>query len=326
VTERQRGLRTPAGRLILPATATHTGAWHEARATRLGGSEVAAVLGLSPWLSRFSLWHIKKGGWVQPEVDEMRWGRMLERPVVDWFAHEHPDLKVRRVGTYAHSERDWQVATPDALLQSLCIDCGWETTAGLEAKCDRYDHGWGEPGTDEIPVHYRCQVLWAMDVTGLDRWHVAVLFGGSDYREYLLEMDDAARDDLDLMRAAGRSFLDDVENDVLPDIDGHSTTHQVLRDRHPDIEPGDVVVEDDLAAHYWRAEDIYHEAEVNRRYWRSVVLDEIGGRHGAKTSSGVKVARRQGSGYGAPPHLRDWRPRVNAPRTRIRHEFEESTA
>jgi putative phage-type endonuclease len=314
VTERPRGIKTPTGRLILPATATHTDAWFQARASRLGGSEVAAVIGLSPWLSRFSLWHIKKGAWMQPEIDEMRWGRMLERPIIDWFAHEHPEYEVRRVGTYVEHVRDWQVCTPDALLLS-----SKRAVAGLEAKCDRYDDGWGEPGTDEIPVHYRCQVLWCMDITGLDRWYIAVLFGGSDYREYLIEWDNGCDDDLDLLRAAGRSFLDDVENDVLPDIDSHSATHQVIRDLHPDIEPGDVVIPDDLAAQYWRAEDVYEAAADNRRHWRSLVLNEIGSRHGAKNSAGVKVARRQASAYGAPPHLRDWRPK-GAPRTRIQTE------
>ncbi|MDQ3578214.1 MAG: YqaJ viral recombinase family protein, partial [Actinomycetota bacterium] len=50
--------------------------WHAARAQGLGGSEIAAVLGLSPWESRFSLWH-RKTGTASPVVenDIMYWGK-----------------------------------------------------------------------------------------------------------------------------------------------------------------------------------------------------------------------------------------------------------
>jgi predicted phage-related endonuclease len=40
--------------ILLPKHELHSEAWHEARRSRLGGSEIAAVLGLSPWQSPFS--------------------------------------------------------------------------------------------------------------------------------------------------------------------------------------------------------------------------------------------------------------------------------
>lgn len=332
--ERPRGIQTPAGRLILPATATLTDAWFEARRTRVGGSEVAALLGLSPWASWFSLWHSKKGYWSQAELDEMRWGRLLEAPIAAWFGQQHPEYHVAKVGTYTHNDRDWQLCTPDAL---LCAPAsgrsrnggkargGRYAHAGLEVKCDRYDDGWGEPGTDEIPVYYRCQVLWQMDVTGLDEWWVAVLFGGSDYREYRVVMDDAARADLKVLYDAAEAFLADLANDRRPDIDAHTVTHQVIRDIHPDIDRDiNVTVDDQLADDYWHARDVYKDAEDNHRYYSSLLLDEIGGGRGAYTTDGRKVAYRHPSNHGAPPHLRDWRPRKKP--TQIQPEEGETAA
>ena len=58
--------------------------WHEQRRLALGGSEVAAVLGISPFESRFSLWH-RKAGLAQPIQDspEMEWGRRLESAILE---------------------------------------------------------------------------------------------------------------------------------------------------------------------------------------------------------------------------------------------------
>src|SRR5205823_13949319 len=60
--------------------------WHAARARGLGGSEIAAVLGLSPWESKFSLWH-RKMGLASPvvETDEMYWGKLHEPTILaEW--------------------------------------------------------------------------------------------------------------------------------------------------------------------------------------------------------------------------------------------------
>jgi putative phage-type endonuclease len=55
--------------------------WHAARRNGVGGSEIAAVMGLSPYESRFSLWH-RKQGMVNPvdENPQMYWGKLLDPP------------------------------------------------------------------------------------------------------------------------------------------------------------------------------------------------------------------------------------------------------
>ena len=53
-------LDTPTG-VLIGTFSPGSEEWLAARADGLGGSEVAAVLGLSPFESRFSLWHRKAG-------------------------------------------------------------------------------------------------------------------------------------------------------------------------------------------------------------------------------------------------------------------------
>ena len=81
--------------------------WHSLRAKHIGGSEVAALFGLSPFLTAFTLWHEKAGladSGIE-ENDRMRWGKMLEPLVagevgrkLDWTLepsrvyHRHPTV------------------------------------------------------------------------------------------------------------------------------------------------------------------------------------------------------------------------------------------
>ena len=64
--------------------------WHEQRRAALGGSEIAAVLGLSPFESKFALWH-RKAGLTEPIDDspEMEWGRRLEAAIRDKWLDDH---------------------------------------------------------------------------------------------------------------------------------------------------------------------------------------------------------------------------------------------
>ena len=92
-------------------------AWHAARADGIGGSEISAVLGLSIWESRFSLWHRKAGGFPPREAStEMEAGRRLEPVICEVFAERHPGLETRRGGTFRNCERRWQIANPDQLV------------------------------------------------------------------------------------------------------------------------------------------------------------------------------------------------------------------
>lgn len=54
--------------------------WHALRSETIGGSEVGALFNLSPFMTHWTLWHLKKG-LIPPdktENDKMRWGKRLE--------------------------------------------------------------------------------------------------------------------------------------------------------------------------------------------------------------------------------------------------------
>lgn len=262
--------------------------WHAARRDGLGGSEIAPILGLSPFESRFSLWH-RKAGLVGPveETPEMEWGKRLEPVILQKYRDSHPELDFRvRNGTFVHNDRTYQIANPDLIAVDRVV----------EAKFAVFGDLWGEPGTDEIPIYYRTQVLWYLDCLGLRQADVVVLIGGHDYREYTVLYDAAEAEEI---RAAAVDFLDSIAHDDRPDIDAHSATYEVIREMHPEITEADIELTNECATRYLDARLALTDATAAEQLARSLVAEEMGN---AKTATwdGRTIARRQARGDGTP--------------------------
>lgn len=270
-TETARTTIPAAGPTVLGWFEPGTDDWHAARANGIGGSEIAAVLGLSPHESRFSLWHRKKGliGPVE-ESPQMRWGKKHEPTICAEFAELHPEWEVHNSATYAAAGRPWQIANPDRLLYPPESQ---EPSALLEAKTAHDDEGWGKEGTDDIPVWYRAQCLWYLDVLGLAVCHVAVLIGTCDYREYVVEHDTA---DALRMRNAAAEFMRTLKDNERPDIDGHSATYQAIRDIPEGLDPVDVEIPTALRDRFHQAQDAAWAAEDELTACKGELLDAIG--------------------------------------------------
>lgn len=270
---------TPDG-VLLGHFTPGTAAWNEARSgLTVTATEIAAVVGLSPWMSRFTLWH-KKAGLATPPFEmtpPVEWGNRLEDAVAVKWQDEHPDRLAAPAGTWRHRDRDWQVATPDRLVYPQPadqFDVPEQAEELLEVKTSPFGDEWGSDGADDgVPVHYRCQAMWQMDATGLRRTHFAVLIGGWDYREYVVDYDEA---EAYILRSAADQFLADVRNDFRPDIDGATDTYQTIKAQPLGREDRDVEISVELAARYEVAQMQARVAESDLAHARSLVLDEIG--------------------------------------------------
>lgn len=213
---------------LLPADATSE-QWLAARRTGIGGSDVAAVLGVSKYAGPTKVYYDKLG--VLPDQDNaaMEWGRRLESAVRRKFADEHPEFYVADgPGLVAHHDRRWQLATIDGIA-SECPD--GDPLAIVEVKTGSANSDeWGDELTDEVPLPYVCQVTWYLDVYGLTTGHLAVLLDGRDYREYVIEYDAELAGKL---RAHCRAFWNNhVLAQVAPDPDGLESTTDALASQH----------------------------------------------------------------------------------------------
>lgn len=236
--------------------------WEQARAgLTITATEVAAVMGLSPWSNRFELWHKKSGLPVPPFVvtPQVEWGNRLESAVAEKFSDEHPNLEFHETGTWRHRDREWQRATPDRLAADRL----------LEVKTSPTGEGW-ENG---VPLHYHCQIQWQLDTLGLELCHVAVLVSGHDYREYLVEYDPA---DAKLMRETAERFLEDVRSGIRPDIDDSDVTYSTIRRQAERFDAEDVEIPGPIASRYEVTHQQLKAVEVEHTKAKSLLLDALG--------------------------------------------------
>jgi putative phage-type endonuclease len=270
--------------------------WLEARRQGITASEIAIVMGLSPYSSPFALYHAKRGQLPeQADNVEMALGRYLEAFVVERFMDRKCDFYVTGTGQnlYAHADRNWQLATPDRLLWEVGPRDG-NPLAVLETKTDAGYDGWGEDGSDEIPVHYRCQVLWQMDVMGVSAGFVACLFLHSrTLRVYELTMDADALADLKIMRDTAQCFLDDIRDGNEPDVDWRPATTAALKKLHPSLEDRQAVIPKGMARAYRAACGRYKSAEQSKKRLENQIRQRLGSANAAVLRDGTKVAARQ---------------------------------
>lgn len=180
----------------------------------ISATDVAPIVGVSPWRSRISVWQEKRGEappWV--DTDRTRWGNLLEPVIRSDYAERH-GVRVEVPGTLAHPDAEWMLATPDGVAYLSA-----EPLNGLEIKCHtiRLAHMYGAPGTDEIPLHEVCQCAWNLAVTGLERWDHVVFMDGQPV-EYVVMRDDELIGQL--REQCERFLVDNVRGGAVPEPDG----------------------------------------------------------------------------------------------------------
>ena len=211
-------------------------AWLERRRAGIGGSDVAALLGLSRWKSPLDVF-LDKTGQAEPTPDNepMLWGRLLEPLVIAEFSRRHGITVDGLTGVLEHPEHPWMLASLD----------GWapDLKAVVEAKTSRTADGWGEPGSDEIPAYYQTQVAHYMAVTGAQMAFIPVLIGASDFRTYQVERDEDFISDL--IEAERAFWHDHVLANVPPDpVNAADAARLWLRDNGETLEVPPEIADD----------------------------------------------------------------------------------
>ena len=239
--------------------------WHDLRNEEgaVGGSDIGAIAGLSPWESAITKW-AKKTKQIPDDFEPsmaMRLGTKLETPILEIFAEEHPELEIFTTGTWGHKEFPWQRANPDALYRKE--DGTWGI---IEVKFSR-DY-WSE-----VPQHYRAQVLWYMNVFGIQEAKLVAL-AGSSYQEFDVEWDSFEASSL---IAAAYRFRESVLKVEMPDWDGSNSTFETIRAMNPKIEDGEEHL-DELGVNYFNALTDFEQTEKRLTELKSRVLKAMAGK------------------------------------------------
>ena len=156
----------------------------------LGGSDVGAILGLSPFKSPLAVWMEKTGKEVKA-VDSLplRFGSFVEEFVANEYAKATGFALRHDESIYIHPDHSYMSAHIDRFVHTEGLEQA--ATKILECKtASPFSRAqWGEPGSDQIPLHYLTQVTWYLAITGIERADIAVLFGNTDFRVYTILRD-----------------------------------------------------------------------------------------------------------------------------------------
>mgnify|MGYP000852737425 CR=1 FL=1 len=224
-------------------------AFLEGRRTYIGGTDVAAILGISPWSSPLQVWREKTN--PVPETDgsslAMRRGLALEDFIADEFTRAKPGLVTYRPkpvvrtdwGFPAGASVDRMVATTEHPRTPVAI---------LEAKT-AFKYGWRDwnEETGDLPPAYYVQQQWYLAVTELPLSYGAADIGDPGALRII-----PTRPDRRIQRRCIEAAREFWERHVLtgqpPQPNGSDGDAAVLRDLYRDPLPDPAVPLDDPEA------------------------------------------------------------------------------
>ncbi len=206
--------RTPDGHA---SDATPVKGW---RPWGIGGSDVGAILGLSPYRGPVQVWaeKVRQGKGAQTAGSlPMRLGSYLEPFVVSEYEALTGNTTRHLHETLRHPEHPELFGHIDRLATAVSHKHGTLNVV-LECKtCSAFRaHEWGPAWSDQVPTEYLAQCLWYLGLTQCSEAHLAVLLGNTDFRVYHIKRDEELQ--MHLFEAAHRFWVGHVLNKVPPPV------------------------------------------------------------------------------------------------------------
>ncbi len=204
--------------------------WRAARRKGIGGSDAAAVAGVSRYKSPLQV-YLEKIGEVDNNVDNefVYWGKVLEDVVAKEF-EKRTGKKVRRVNSIlVHPEYPWMIANIDRKIsgENAILEC--KTTNAYASK------EWKE----NVPQEYVLQVQHYLAVTGYPKAYIAVLIGGNYFVWKEIPRDEELINNLIEIE---KDFWFHVEAKIPPEVDGSEASTKILSSLYPDTKDEEILL------------------------------------------------------------------------------------
>ena len=197
--------------------------WLALRRQGVGGSDAAAILGLNPFASPFSVYMDKVG--LAPEKDEseaMWLGNQLEDAIAKRFETETGMKVQKRNSILQHPEHIWMLANVDRWVVGKKAGLEIKTTNMLNRT--HFDSG-------DVPSYFHAQCLHYMAVTGADEWYLAVAVLGRSFHIFRIERNEA--EIAALVAAEKRFWEENVMKQVPPPPDGSESDGNLMKALYP---------------------------------------------------------------------------------------------
>lgn len=203
--------------------------WLESRRRGLGGSDIAALFDVHPWMSKYTLYLDKIG--ELPKRDDsaiLQVGHALEPLTRKLYCESTGRIVETAQECFKHKEHDFMLATIDGSIPECDYKEGYGVFEGKTTNTHNKDL-WN----DGPPLYYALQTHHYMEVTGRKWGSVAVLVLGE--KDPLMWTDiEHDNEFADMMIEAEKQFWNEhVVPRAPPDVDSHPMTTRVLKALHP---------------------------------------------------------------------------------------------
>lgn len=247
--------------------------WHSLRAENIGGSDIAALFGESPYSSKLKLWHQKKGDLPADDLssdENVMGGNFLEQGILDWANWKFGTNFTRPNIYMKHPGIKGMACTPDALdgevmaqvkkVNSMTFGKKWEIEGDI---------------ITNAPLHILLQVQHELACAGKNESHLIVLVGGMSVARMIVYRDDAV---IAMIEKAVVDFWQSIEaNDPpAPDFTSDGQTIQALRQRmYISEDPQDMSGDNELSNAFHvhdEAKERMEEAEETKKAAAAQIL------------------------------------------------------
>lgn len=172
----------------------------------IGGSDIAAIMGMSRWKAPYRLW-AEKTKKIElrdlSNIEAVELGTDLEEFVAQKFSQRTGKTVRRAPKVYQHPRYPFMVAHIDRLITGT--DEGLECKTASAFKTEEWEN--------DIPKEYVLQCQWYMGITGRKVWWIAVLIGG---QKFLYKRIDFDKELFDLMVEKAVRFWEMVKKQEPP--------------------------------------------------------------------------------------------------------------
>lgn len=165
------------------------------RSKHIGSSDIAAIIGVSPWKTALQLYE-EKLGISEPEYNpekeiRLKRGTRFEPLIVAQYEEEYNAEIVAKNIRYTHPEYEFLAAEIDAEQDMTGgMRLGEIMNVEIKSASSFMSKKFGEQGTDDIPDYYAAQVTYGMLCTGRRNARLVVLLGTDDLRTYDIPYDE----------------------------------------------------------------------------------------------------------------------------------------
>lgn len=263
-------------RKVIPFTTEE--AWLAERAKDITSTEIAALFGISPYLTKYELWHRKKNqelGQFEPN-ERMKWGTRLQESIARGIAEDEA-WNIRPMKEY--------IRWPELRIGSsfdYCIGVAKEPFSEWLLEIKNVDglafkEGWLVDGENvEAPPHIELQVQQQLLISEYGLAFIGALVGGNKVVLIKREVDKAIHDEIKKQVAA---FWKSIEDNQEPEPDFKRDADFIAR-LYGKAEKDSVAYADqevtDLAMLYRHASEAAKVADTQKKEYKAKILTKIG--------------------------------------------------